>query len=220
VRTDSLVSVISVLKGAYMHEDVVQATALMALNTSESLQEAIGLLRRAVYGFSLGICHRREDAEDATQEVLFRSLKYLGKFQDPHALAVWLYVVARNQLRRTRRKSIPYLAKTVSLDGFTSSLSKTVCLCGDMRKSPENLLIRVEEGRLLRRAILRIPGPLRSVLVLHDLKEFTTPEIAKILALRQGTVRVRLCRARIRLRNEIDAILAGRNVGNPNHSSV
>lgn len=203
-----------------MHQEMVQAAALIVLNTPESLEEAIGLLRRAVYAFSLRICHRREDAEDATQEVLSRSLRHLARFHDPDELAVWLYVVTRNQFRLAHRRSLGHPSKAISLDALPLNLNKTVSLLSDLRSSPEATLLRLEEAMILRRAVLRIPAPLRSVLVLHDLEEFSTSEIAKILALKQGTIRVRLHRARLRVRNEIAAILPGCVSGNAYHSCL
>ena len=70
---------------------------------------------------------------------------------------------------------------------------------------PERHLLRKEDAGELRRAVLRIPPHYRQVLVLHDMEELTTEEVAAITGLREGTVRVRLHRARAYLRNELAA---------------
>ena len=190
-----------------MHPQMVQAAALLLLGTPNSLEEAVRLLRQAVFRMSFTNCHHREDAEDATQEVLSRSIRYLGRFQDPDRLAVWLYVVTKNEFRRMYRKTARCPAKIIPLDSVPPDRSETVALPCDERMNPEATLLRHEEAWLLWRAILRVPGPLRSVLVLHDLKEFTTSEIAEILRLKRGTIRVRLHRARLRMRDEVNTIL-------------
>lgn len=188
---------------------MIQAAALLLLGTPDSLEEAVTLLRQTVYGFSLNFCRNREDAEDVTQEVLFRSLKHLWRFHDPDSLAVWLYVVTKNQYRRMNRTAQRHSANMIPIDSLPFERCNSAYLPGDLHMSPEATLVRMEEVQLLRRAILRVPTTLRSVLVLHDLKEFTTSEVAEVLRLRQGTIRVRLHRARLRVRNEIDRILTG-----------
>ncbi len=66
-----------------------------------------------------------------------------------------------------------------------------------------------EQHQLLHQAILRIPAPLRIVLVLHDMEELTTEQVAQILDLKQGTVRIRLHRARLSVRKEMSQVLSG-----------
>ena len=66
-----------------------------------------------------------------------------------------------------------------------------------------------EQHHLLHQAILRIPPPLRIVLVLHDMEELTTEQVAQVLSLQQGTVRIRLHRARLSVRKEMSQTPAG-----------
>ena len=54
-------------------------------------------------------------------------------------------------------------------------------LLQDAGKSPEGNLLHAEQHHLLHQAILRIPAPLRIVLVLHDMEELTTEQVAQIL---------------------------------------
>ena len=196
------------LRKAEMHPEVMKATDLLQINTPECFEEAVRLLRHTVYRFSVKICRHPEDAEDTTQEVIFRSLRHFGRFKDPQSLSVWLYVVTRNRYRRMRRQNAHCLARVIPLDQLLLTREETTPLLTDIRKSPEATMLRTEESRLLHRAILRIPVPLRTVLVLHDLEEFSTTEIAERFALSPGTIRVRLHRARLRARKELDTLLA------------
>ena len=77
----------------------------------------------------------------------------------------------------------------------------------DAAKRPEGNLIHAEQHHLLHQAILRIPPHLRIVLVLHDMEELTTEQVAQILELHQGTVRIRLHRARLSVRKEMSQLL-------------
>jgi RNA polymerase sigma-70 factor (ECF subfamily) len=166
-----------------MRPELIQATDLLRLNTPESVEEAIRLLQNTVYSFSMKICGQPEDAEDTMQEVLFRSLEHLAKIQDPQELAVWLYTVTRNRCWRMRRKTAHAPANMLSLDELMPSDEELGLLLQDAGKSPELSLLKAEQHHLLHQAILRIPAPLRIVLVLHDMEELTTEQVAQVLQL-------------------------------------
>jgi len=203
-----------------MRPELLKATDLLRLNTPEAVEEAIGLLQNTVYSFSMKVCGHPEDAEDTMQEVLSRSLQHLAKIRDPQELAVWLYTITRNRCWRMRRKPAHAPANMLSLDELMPSDEELGLLLQDAGKGPELSLLETEQHSLLHQAILRIPPPLRIVLVLHDMEELTTEQVAKILELQQGTVRIRLHRARLSVRKEMNQLLSGAadNVQNANAS--
>jgi RNA polymerase sigma-70 factor, ECF subfamily len=190
-----------------MRPKLVRATELLQHKTPEALEEAIGLLQNTIYSFSMKMCGHPEDAEDTTQEVLFRSLGHLAKIQDPRALAVWLYTVTRNRCWRMRRKPAGAPARTLSLNELMPDDLELGRLIQDAAKNPEGALLHTERHDLLHQAVLRIPAPLRIVLILHDMEELATEQVAQVLNLQPGTVRVRLHRARLSVHKEMSAIL-------------
>ena len=192
-----------------MRPELIQATDLLRLNTPEAVDEAIGLLQNTVYSFSMKICGHPEDAEDTMQEVLSRSLGHLAKISDPQALAVWLYTVTRNRCWRMRRKPSHAPTNLLSLDELMPTDDELGLLLQDAGKGPEGNLLHDEQHHLLHQAILSVPAPLRIVLVLHDMEELTTEQVAQILDLQQGTVRIRLHRARLSVRKEMSKLLSG-----------
>ncbi len=192
-----------------MRPELIQAVGLLRRNTPEAVEEAIGLLQNTVYSFSMKVCGHPEDAQDTMQEVLYRSLRHLAKLQDPRALAVWLYTVTRNRCWRMRRKGANAPTHTVSLDELMPDNAELGRLLEDAARTPESNLLHAEEHSMLHQAVLRIPPPLRIVLVLHDMEELATEEVAQILGLQPGTVRVRLHRARLCVRKEIGKSLEG-----------
>ncbi len=165
------------------------------------------MLQSTVYSFSMKVCGHREDAEDTMQEVLFRSLKYLAKVPDPAGLAAWLYTVTRNRCRRMRRPQSEARARTFSLDELMPDDAELKQLLSDTAINPEGQVLYAEQHHLLHQAVLRIPSPLRLVLVLHDMEELSTDQIAQILGLQAGTVRVRLHRARLAVRKQMTRTL-------------
>jgi RNA polymerase sigma-70 factor (ECF subfamily) len=192
-----------------MRPELIEAVRLLRGDTPEAVEKAIGLLQNTVYSFSMKVCGHPEDAEDTMQEVLFRSLGHLKKIQDPQALAVWLYTVTRNRCWRMRRKSVYAPKHTLSLDELMPDDAELGRLLQDAAESPEGNLLHAEQHQLLHQAVLRIPAQLRIVLVLHDMEELTTEQVAQVLNLQPGTVRVRLHRARLCVRKEMSLILDG-----------
>ena len=142
------------------------------------------------------------------QEVLFRSLKHLSKLDGPNALAAWLYTVTRNRCHRMRRGPFGANGKKLSLEELIPDDEELRNLLVS-ESGPETSAIHREERHFLHQAVLRIPTPLRMVLVLHDMEELTSEQIAKILDLQLGTVRVRLHQARLAVRNEMSQLLKG-----------
>ena len=178
------------------------------------------MLQNTVYSFSMKICGHPEDAEDTMQEVLFSSLEHLVKIQDPQELAVWLYTITRNRCWRMRRKPAHAPANMLSLDELMPSDEELGMLLQDADKSPELSLLHAEQHHLLHQAILRIPSPLRIVLVLHDMEELTTEQVAQVLQLQQGTVRIRLHRARLSVRKEMNQQLSGTSQNTDNSQAA
>lgn len=192
-----------------MRPELIRATELLRRNTPESVEEAIGLLQNTVYSFSMKVCGHPQDAEDTMQEVLYRSLRHLAKIHDPQAMAVWLYTVTRNRCWRMRRKPANAPVQSFSLDELMPDDAELGRLLQDASDNPEGSLLHAEQHHLLHQAVLRIPAPLRIVLVLHDMEELTTDQVAQVLDLQPGTVRVRLHRARLSVRKEMSRVLEG-----------
>lgn len=195
-----------------MRPEFIRAADLLQRNTPDSVSEAIGLLQNAVYSFSMKVCGHREDAEDTAQEVLLRSLKHISKLQEPAGLAAYLYTVARNRCSRMRGRVQDSASRSVSLEELMPEEWEIRQLLLESSESPENSALAGEQRNLLHRAVLSIPPQLRLVLVLHDMEELSTGQVAQILNLKEGTVRVRLHRSRLALRKEMFLALKGGRV--------
>lgn len=186
-----------------MRPELSQAVRLLRTNTPEDVDQALALLQNTVFSFSMKLCGHREDAEDTMQEVLYRSLRHLARIEEPRALAVWLYTVTRNRCWRMRKTGSYASRQTLSLDELVPTDSELSRLLQDPADGPEQSAIAEEQIEQLHEAVLRIPPQLRIVLILHDMEELSTEDVAQILNLKAGTVRVRLHRARLAVRKEI-----------------
>jgi RNA polymerase sigma-70 factor (ECF subfamily) len=186
-----------------MRAEIEKALELLRHRDDASVEQALALLQSTVFSFSMRVCGQREDAEDTMQEVLFKSIPHLPKFDSPKALVVWLYKVAKNRCLMSRRKSKFAPAHELSLDELMPDRKELEQLSSDGRINPESFVIRSEQASRLRDAVQKLPPQYRIVLVLRDMEGLTDEEVAEVTGVRPGTVRVRLHRARLFVRKEL-----------------
>ena len=185
-----------------MRPELLEAAELVRSGDAGAVDRAVALIHQTVFSFSMKVCGHREDAEDTAQEVLFKSIPYLKKIDSPQALAVWLYKVTRNRCWMSRRKSKFAPDQMLSLDEFVPDAQELQSLITQERGT-EQRISNERDAERVRRAVLKIPPKYRLVLVLHDMEDLDTAEVAKIVGLKEGTVRVRLHRARLFVRREL-----------------
>jgi len=88
-----------------MRPEIEHAIKLLQSSEPGALEQALAVLQKTIFSFSMRVCGHREDAEDTAQEVLLKSIPYLPKLTAPRALTVWLYKVAKNRCLMSRRRS-------------------------------------------------------------------------------------------------------------------
>jgi RNA polymerase sigma-70 factor (ECF subfamily) len=197
-----------------MRAEVENAMELLRSRQPGNVERALELLQNTVFSFSMRVCGHQEDAEDTAQEVLLKSIPHLEKFENAKALGVWLYTVARNRCWMSRRRSKFAPQQHLSLDELMPDAAELDHLSALAARgpSPETTAIQAQDVERLKQAILQVPPQYRLVLVLHDIEELSTDEIAKVLGIKEGNVRARLHRARLFARKELarsDSKVAG-----------
>jgi RNA polymerase sigma-70 factor (ECF subfamily) len=141
------------------------------------------------------------DAPDLTQAVFLKVSRSLADFRGESSLATWIYRIATNTAHdhtlssRTRQRKIELFFDDVDAveDIPDPSLSGT---------GQEHIL--KEMNACIRGIVDQLPENYRTVLLLSEFEEFTNPEIAEMLELSVDTVKIRLHRARTRLRNAME----------------
>ena len=136
-------------------------------------------------------------ADDLTQETFLRAHQHLGELKDAAALEAWLYRIATNVCYdrfRTREHRGPALPVLDTGGGGDAAVAEE----GALR--PDQLVEQKEMGDCVMRFLVALPEAYRQVLLLHDLQGYSDPEIAEMLGLSLHNVKIRLHRARARLR--------------------
>ena len=160
-----------------------------------------------VYSFALQSLRRREDAEDATQEVFLKLWRTLGTWRDEASVKTYIMRIARNTVidMIRRRNSRPTDSLTVEDDdGEESQLDIADT---DTSSNPAADYARREQIEEVRRAIDELDADHRELIILRDINGLSYDEIAEATGLYPGTVKSRLSRAR----NNLKEILKTRN---------
>jgi len=186
-----------------MRPEIQEAINLLRSRDPKGTDRVLELIQQTVFSFSMKVCGHREDAEDTSQEVLFKATEHLPKLVDPGGLTTWLYTVAKNSCLMRRRKSKSAPSEMLSLDELMPDREELERLGQTNAISAEGSVLRAEEDDRVRQAVLRIPPQYRLILVLHDMEELPTEEVARITGLTENTIRVRLHRARLFVRKEL-----------------
>ena len=149
------------------------------------------------------------EAEDLTQEVFVKVDKALKSFKGESQLSTWIYRIATNAaLDRLRSSSYKQKGKeSVSVDSADQSVpepeAKNVWT-GEKNPDVDQQLIRQEMNSCVRGYIDQLPEDYSLVLILSEVEGFKNREIAEILEVSLDTVKIRLHRARAKLKKSLD----------------
>lgn len=147
------------------------------------------------------LCHFSGEAHalDITQAVFFKVSQSLDTFRGECSLSTWIYRIATNTAydhafssREKQRRKEQCFDDTMLADTLPNT------------NSLETVYIRREMNDCIRGLVDQMPKNYRTVLLLSEFEGFTNPEIAQILGLSVGSVKIRLHRARVMLRESME----------------
>lgn len=184
---------------------------LVALAQAGDMSAFEALVRRhqgLVYRTVLGLTGNAEDAEDGAQSVFIKVFRKIGDFGGASRFSTWLTRIAINEgLERLRsRKPMESLEESVSEDEFRPSRIEAWV------DDPESLYARDETRRLVQQELSRLPVVYRMAVMLRDIQQLSTAEAAAALAVPVPTLKTRLLRGRLMLREALSAHFAGSGV--------
>jgi RNA polymerase sigma-70 factor, ECF subfamily len=146
-----------------------------------------------------------QEANDCAQETFIKVLKSIEKFRFESAFSTWLYRIAVNTCKnRIKSSAYRWKKRTISLETFNGS--KNGNPFPDIANgSPTPVLALEKKERMMRiqKAINSLPEEQNRVVVLRDIQGHSYQEISDITGLNPGTVKSRLARARLALKNQL-----------------
>lgn len=174
-----------------------------------ALSDLICRYERKTFHLAYRLMGNHADASDAAQEALVRVFTRLHNFRGDSAFSTWLFRVVTNtcldELRRRGR------LRWASLDDPLASEEGAIPRqTVDESESPSERAERQEVREAVQRAVNRLPEGYRVVVILRDLQDYSYHEIADLLKTSVGTIKSRLHRARIALREILRTLEADR----------
>jgi RNA polymerase sigma-70 factor (ECF subfamily) len=151
----------------------------------------------------------KQEANDSAQETFIKAYQSLRKFRFESAFFTWLYRIAANTCKN-RLKSLDYRQKKrmvyVDNPGETED-KKPITEIHDELCSPMKELEKKERMLLIQNAISSLPVDQRTVVVLRDIEGLSYEEVSNLTGLNLGTVKSKLSRARLQLRNKLRGMI-------------
>ncbi len=162
-----------------------------------------------VYRLALKILNDPQDAEDVLQETFIKALRGLSSFEGRSSLSTWLYRIAVNEALMAVRKRKPDVVQMDAEKDDGEGQSEPVEIV-DWCCLPEGELMSTESRQFLDQAVQQLTPALRTVFVLRDVEGLSVKETAETLSITEVTVKTRLLRARLKLREALSIYFAER----------
>ena len=174
----------------------------------ELFYELIQPYERRVYAAAFAILRNEADAEDAAQEAVLKAFRYIKQFRSEAKFSTWLIQIAINEARMRRRKQHPELVEPIA-DRQDDSGNYVPRDFADWREIPSETLERKEVREKLAEALASLGQIYRDVFVLRDMQHLSIEETAAALKISTASVKTRLLRARLMLRDLLSPGLGG-----------
>jgi RNA polymerase sigma-70 factor (ECF subfamily) len=187
-----------------LEDEYTALVRLAAAGDTEALNRLLMRAQEVAWRFSTAVCGHGGDAEDAMQEALIKTYRYVGQIREPEAFRPWLYRTVRNACLMGRRKKVGEPARLQSLDAVVpghDGLRRRDAR--DPGKNPEQLADNAALRRRLRTAFGKLPAPYRAVVFLREMEGLSTRDVAHVLGISEDNVKTRLHRARLQLQADL-----------------
>ena len=163
---------------------------------------------RRVYSAALAILRNEADAEDAAQEAVLKAFKNIRQFRGEARFSTWLIQITVNEARMRRRKEHAHMIEPIANQQDEQG-NYTPRDFADWREIPSEALERKEVREKLTEALASLGQIYREVFLLRDMEQLSIEETAKALGISTASVKTRLLRARLMLRDLLAPGLGG-----------
>ena len=171
---------------------------------TELFYELVCPYERRVYAAAMAILRNETDAEDAAQEAMLKALANIRKFRGESRFSTWLIQITVNEALMRRRRERSRITEAID-DRRDEEGEYTPRDFADWREIPSEVLERKEVRQKLAEALSSLDPKYRDVFVLRDMEQLNIQETAEVLGITVASVKTRLLRARLMLRD----LLAG-----------
>ncbi|MFH1423323.1 MAG: sigma-70 family RNA polymerase sigma factor [Planctomycetota bacterium] len=176
-----------------------------SFRSAEDFDSIVNKYQDRLFNTVLRLVGNYEDALDITQEVFLKAYKAIQNFRGSASIYTWLYKIAVNtaftyKKDRSKRGREKVFSLEQSQDGNDDNGKREL---EDSAPETSEIISKREIQQKVQEAILSLDNKLRSIVVLRDIEQLDYDDIAVILDIPKGTVKSRLHRARLILRDKL-----------------
>ena len=167
----------------------------------DRFHELVKPYERRVYSAAFAILRNAADAEEVAQEAILKAFANLRQFRAEAKFSTWLIQIAVNEARMRRRKDHAEIMEPIGEYQEEEGGTYTPRDFADWREIPSESLERNEVRKLLLEALASLGAKYREVFILRDIQHLSIEEVAEALGISRASVKTRLLRARLMLRD-------------------
>jgi RNA polymerase sigma-70 factor, ECF subfamily len=176
----------------------------------QAFEELVRPYERLVYATAISILRNPQDAEEVSQEAVFKAFAHLSSFRSESKFSTWLVQITYNEARMKLRKDRPHLYESIDTQQQDAEGDYWPRDFADWRPIPSELLETDQAREGLENAINSLTPRYRDVVVLRDVENLSIKDTAVILGIPEGSVKTRLHRGRLILRDLLSPGATGR----------
>ena len=166
--------------------------------------ELVRPYERRVFAAAMAILRNESDAEDVAQEAMLKALRAIRQFRADARFSTWLIQITVNEALMRRRKDRNHVIEAID-DRRDEESDYAPRDFADWREIPSEALERKEVRQRLAQALASLDRKYREVFVLRDMEQLNIQETADALGISIASVKTRLLRARLMLRDLLAA---------------
>jgi RNA polymerase sigma-70 factor (ECF subfamily) len=158
---------------------------------------------RSIYRAAFSILRNEQDAEDVAQEAVLKALTHLKSFRRESKFSTWLIQITMNEARIRLRKDHRYLYDSLD-EGMNSQEGDYIPRdFADWREIPSEQLEQQRLRDALQKAIAGLAPKYQEVFIMRDVENESIEDTAKALGITKASVKTRLLRARLQMRDAL-----------------
>ena len=176
----------------------------------ESFSLLVAKYQDRIYNMLLRMCGEPADAEELAQETFLRAMERIGQFQGRSKFYTWLFRIAANLAISHKRRGgrIKFHSLSGPEDGDSSAGDAiTSPLAAKRQSGPQETAVAAETHQRVMDALGELDDEFRLVIVLRDIEEMDYAQVADVMNVPLGTVKSRLHRARMMVRDRLKDLL-------------
>jgi len=170
-----------------------------------AFNELVKKYEKQVYNFAYRLTGNYDDANDVAQDAFLRVFNAIGSFRGDASFSTWLFRITTNVFldERKRARAHPHSSLDEYLELDESSVARQI---EDPAPNPETVMEERERAQVLQQTINDLPEYQRAMVMLYHTQQKSYEEIAEIMDLPIGTVKSRLNRARLALKEKLSSV--------------